>query len=166
MYIYIYIYRERERYCLHWLLTFYIDSNSVWLLIYLTCIYMWLLMCLLRQAPGSRRPSRWGRPRSRGASRCCPQPRHFEYSSMNFWIVVSISEFLYSSIYLFIYLSIHLFAPLSQTWKRGGEGTADRDTAASNRSTCLELLDREPFLTFQQEDKLKKLDLRNLSSKS
>ena len=49
---------------------------------------------------------------------------------------------------------------------RGGEGTADWDTAASNRSTCLESLDREPFVEFQREDKLEKLELKNLSSKS
>ena len=47
---------------------------------------------------------------------------------------------------------------------RGGEGTADWDTAASNRPTCLELLDRELSVLFQQEDKLEKLELNNLSS--
>ena len=32
---------------------------------------------------------------------------------------------------------------------KGGEGTADWDNAASNRSTCLELLDGELFVKFQ-----------------
>ena len=47
-----------------------------------------------------------------------------------------------------------------------GKGTADWDTAASNRSTCLELLDRELFVWLQQEDKLEKIELINLSSKT
>ena len=50
--------------------------------------------------------------------------------------------------------------------KRGGEGTAKWDAAASNRSNCLELLDRELFIWFQKDNTREKLELRNLSWKS
>jgi len=46
----------------------------------------------------------------------------------------------------------------------GRRGTADGDAAASKCPTGKSLLDGEPFVPSQQEDKLEKLDLRNRSS--
>ena len=37
-------------------------------------------------------------------------------------------------------------APRQQPSLRGGESTTDRDTAASNRSTCQELFDMDLFV--------------------
>ena len=60
-------------------------------------------------------------------------------------MTVIISNCNINIIIVIIIIIIIIIIVIILTEVRGGEGAADWDTAASNRSTCLELLDREPF---------------------